>query len=142
MGYRYPDPPTASELLDATAEPATISVNNGTVTRFPIECYRTDGCVRYGWPWLRRRCETPVDLEAEGYTGIEVSLDDPPAGLAVTGSIDYNIILLTVEAKCAAAEESDAEVRCSIFAVGQSDDGDLKDVVVKGILRIAAGTIQ
>ena len=89
-----------------------------------------------------------IDLPAEGYTSVEVSLLDPPDGLEFTGMIEYNNICLTIASMCPSAENKDVEVKFSVYAVGSSDFyGDyrepveLRDVVTKGILHIVAGPI-
>ena len=87
-----------------------------------------------------------IDLKAEGYESIEVSLADPPDGLSMTGSIDYDIVRMTIVAICPSANTENIDVPFSIYAVGSTtvDDEEiqLRDVITKGILRIVAGPVD
>ena len=60
--------------------------------------------------------------------------------------IDGNVIRLTINAMCEAAEHDDLDIQFSIYAIGKMDDNNmeqalLRDVVTKGILHICAGPI-
>lgn len=178
MGYRLPDKREFDPHLRHIPDVAThslISVDNGTISKISIPCFY--GCGEYhdkmihdhfGWPHPGhpdRSCQLPpcysrvlelneIDLPGEGYEYIDVAMLNAPSGLTFTGSIDYNIVTLTIVAMCNGAKENDIEVPFSVFAVKprpdtelylQSDDDDdydtRRDVVTKGTLRIVAGII-
>lgn len=171
MGYRLPDNCRHSpyKCLHDTATQSIINIDNGSISRISIPCFYSyehhhdkNKHDHFGWPSPGHRdksCQLPpgydhvlvlkeIDLPAEGYTSIEVSLLDPPDGLEFTGMIEYDSIRLTITSMCPSAENEDIEVKFSVFAVGNSDFyGDyeepveLRDIVTKGILHIVAGPI-
>lgn len=166
MGYRLPEP---REPFDNTVASTSITVDNGTITHYQIQCFHTPGrhhhfhpvfmhdhhyhVVPNRPPWHRRsehmyhdrlwidREPRKADLEWHGFTNVHVALENPPSGLSVTGDIDYNTINLVVTAQCQSAEKEDVEVAYAVYISGETYDGPVRNVVAKGKLRVVAGQI-
>ena len=174
MGYRYFDNTfdPQSMLLDDTARKSVIKVDNGSISRIAIPCLyswfepfqrirrmHADHC---GWPSpghpdnSSQEPASPfdvtleidqIDLSAEGYDRVEISLYDPPEGLSVDGTITAELVNLTIASMCPDLETESADVPFSVFAVGTTEDYghnsmQLRDVVTKGIIRIMPGPIS
>lgn len=161
MGYRYPDREYAV-IINDTARKSLVSVDNGTISHIWVPCYTAEIPAT---PPAPARMEVsgmwppppppnigpfePVDMDLteRNYDSIDVGLLDPPSGLVFTGSIEYNVIKLTIVAMCPEAEAVDLDVPYCVYAVGTAneygDDNafDIRDVVTKGTLRIKAGPI-
>lgn len=168
MGYRLHDDgrPLRQTLVDI-AEPIDLVVDNGTITRLFIPCSyvgnhvtRRDAMMQdhIGWPSpdnpdmsfqpMNGSPVEPINLSGEGYDTVEVSVKDDTDGLSFTGVVDGSVICLTIEAMCTAADSDDFETSFSAYAVGSYEDQHtgkevrLRDVIVKGTLRIIAGTVS
>lgn len=173
MGYRLQEQPAITtklvRLFDDTASPVIISVDNGTVSRISIPC-------EYGWlagnpPIVRmmidhagwpspghpdRSCQDmsdvtyqsrPIDLEAEGYESVEVSLNDPPYGLSVEGNLTGSLVSVTITSMCPDAINHDVYVEFSAYLVGATEGFDhevaqLRDIGAKGVIHIVAGPVD
>ena len=161
MGYRHHEREYAIHIND-TARKSLITVDNGTIAHIWVPCYTADAGqmppqparmeVGGGWPSPYQQCigtfePQDLDLTARDYDTIDVGLPDPPEGLVFTGSIEANVIKLTIVTMCPGAEAEDLEVSFSVFAEGTAtevedvDTFDIRDVVTKGTLRIVAGPI-
>lgn len=166
MGYRLPekrdDDWHKRHFLDVAAQ-SVIVVDNGTISRITVPCfYSNEVCHdkmahdHRGWPHPGhpdRSCQLPpgcekalvvneISLADEGYSSVEVSMVNPPAGLTMSGEIDRNYVNLSVVAMCETAIETDAEVQFCVYITGQgSGNRQLRDVVTKGKLKIVAGAI-
>lgn len=167
MGYRLPEKrcDCHAKQIGDIARQSVISVDNGSISRFAIPSFYREHHDRnmhdhLGWPYPGHpddSCQLPpgcdfilneIDLPNEGYTSIKVSMTDPPDGLTFTGTIDYNVISLTITSMCNAAVNSDIDVKFCVYAVGTIENGvygeediHLRDVVTKGTLHIIAGPI-
>lgn len=167
MSYRIPE--QRKHVYDISSR-SLVCVENGSISRLTINCFYSIKVLssrlhraihdHLGWPSPSRpdrSCQLPpendanvisreIDLPGEGYDSIEVSFVDPPEGLSMSGTIEYNVISVTIEAMCESATTEDIEVEFAIYATGTSyPDGDpieLRDVVTKGTLRILAGPID
>lgn len=171
MGYRMSH--HHHEHIDDAASRTVVTIDNGTINRIEIPCEYAvldDGCHHdcarqdhEGWPSPdspddscqipscprhgRHITLEPIDLEAEGYESIEVMFLEPPYGLEASGSIDESTITVTITAMCPSANERDAFVPVSVYAIGTYAEDDqtetpLRDVVLKGLLRIVAGPVD
>ena len=166
MSYRLPEdrkPEYQSHISD-TASKTIISVDNGTISRISIPAFFSDYHSKmihdhFGWPTPDHpddSCQLPpgcdivfndVDLEYSGYDTVEIAMVDPPDGLTFTGSIDYNLINLTITAMCESAKIEDVDVTFAIYISGLIDndydeeDIPVRDAVTKGTLHIVAGLI-
>lgn len=168
MGYRMPDDREhrPHRHIDDMAGQSVISVDNGSISRITIPCFYVHDIPHSrkrhdhrGWPTPDRTdhsCQLPprheriiemteIDLPGEGYDSIEAGLADAPDGLSITGTIEHNIVMLSVVAMCEAATKEDLDVPFSVYATGEvgTPDGkvQLRDVVTKGILHVCAGPI-
>lgn len=166
MGYRLPDrrPDWCKKQIGDIARQSIISVDNGSISRFSIPSFYGEHHDRklhdhLGWPYPGHpdhSCQLPpgcefvlneIDLPGEGYTSIEVAMTDPPDGLVFTGTIDYNVVSLTITAMCESATSDDIDVPFCVYATGtiendyDEENVQLRDVVTKGILHIVAGPI-
>lgn len=170
MGYRMSH--HHHEHIDDAVSRTVITIDNGTINRIEIPCnyvVEDDGqhhdCAiqdHIGWPSPdspddscqvlpcprhgRHITLEPIDLEGEGYTTIDALFLDAPYGLSASGSIDGNVITVTITAMCPSVSERDALVLFSVYANGtytEDDDTEtqLRDVVVKGLVRIVAGPV-
>jgi len=171
MTYRLPDPPSDGRLpIVDLARQSVISVDNGTISRIPIPCmYRyMNDCGRLsrmehdhlGWPDPTHpddSCQAPpipcapyvfepIDLEGEGYDNVIVVLPDQPSGVTANGVIEYDKVMLTINAMSYSAQTEDIETPIAIYATGSVESEGttylLRDVVTKGTLRIVAGPIE
>ena len=170
MGYRLPAErkgfrPCHVNHLDDTASHTILTIDNGTISYISIPCFYEEYHDRVmhdhvGWPspdhpdkscQLPSGCEhiaVPIDLKNEGYKTVEVSMIDPPEGLVISGTIDYGMVNLRIEAMCDSLTTNDADISICIYAVGDfgsyADEGPLivRDVVLKGNLHIVAGPIR
>lgn len=169
MGYRHPD----DRDRCCHAHDSFIPVNNGTITRISIPCFSRDDerppwhdrprHDHEGWPDPDNPDEScqglppvydqiivmnEIDLVAEGYDTIDVSLLDPPDGLTVTGEISQNMVNLTVVAMCEAAEKKGLYVPFAVYAIGTvtgtggAEDLQMRDLVTKGTLHVCASPID
>jgi len=169
MSYRLPE---QREHFYDVASQSSISVDNGTISRITIPCLYNIREIQnrkhrmihdhLGWPSPDHpdsSCQLPpehdfviitdeVNLIGEGYTDIEIGLDDPPDGLVMTGDIyDYSNVVITINSMCEDAVKQDVVVPFSVFAIGVAyPDGEteteLRDIVTKGTLRIVAGPTE
>lgn len=169
MGYRHPD----DRDRCCHAHDSFIPVNNGTITRISIPCFSRDDerppwhdrprHDHEGWPDPDNpddSCQglppvydqiivmNEIDLVAEGYDTIDVSLLDPPEGLTVTGEISQNMVNLTVVAMCEAAEKKGLYVPFAVYAIGTvtgtggAEDLQMRDLVTKGTIHVCASPIN
>lgn len=162
MSYRLPTAPPEfrepSVPMFDIARHSYISVDNGTISRINIPCFyarrftRRDRMIwdHMGWPspdnpdrsdYAQVLAIRDVDLETEGYESVIVSLSSTaPSGLTMSGTLDYNHIVLTISALCNSITSDDVEVPFAIYVSGENEEaGQLRDLVTKGILRIVAG---
>ena len=167
MPYRMPE--KRKHIYDISSR-SLVCVENGTISRLTIECFYSIKVMssrlhraihdHLGWPSPSspdRSCQLPpendvnvisreIDLPGEGYESIEISLVDPPEGLSMSGTIDYNVINIAIESMCESATTKDVDVEFAIYATGTSypeeSPVELRDVVTKGTLRILAGPID
>ena len=136
MSYRHCTEGLCTMVIDDTARQSIIMVDNGTVNHIwvPIDLEPTNH-------------EPSTPPEPRDYDDIEVALADTVTGLAFTGTIENNIIKLTIAAFCPSAEDDDVKVRFAVYAVGDgltegsSNTVAVSDVVTKGTLRIVAGPL-
>lgn len=155
MGYRLPPTPDQRVQIIETVTQSVIHVDNGVITNIAIPCFYDDGEVltyldkmvidHDGWPnpghpdASYQPCnhdeDTEINLEDEGYDSVVVQFIDPPEGLSGTGTIDGNIVRVSIETSCHAADEADMDVPFSIYLIGDS----MKSAVTKGTLHIVAG---
>lgn len=166
MGYRLPEP---REPFNNTVATTRITVDNGTITHWKIQCFdslRKHGCFHPVFmhnhhyhvvpnrpPWHRRsehsyhdqlwidREPRKTDLEWHGYTDVHVALANAPTGLKVEADIDYNTINLVVTAQCPSVKEKDAEADYAVYVSGETYDGPVRSVIAKGKLHVVAGQI-
>ena len=155
MSYRLPDTlPEVREpsaLLFDVARPSYITVDAGTITRINIPCAYSLRMSRHdlmlwdhmGWPSPGRGDHSnyapflqirPIDLKDEGYTTVSVELlSDYATYVSVTGTIDHDHVVLTIDADTGGG----VEVPFVVFLTGHNDEvGDLRDLVTKGRIRI------
>lgn len=109
----------------------------------PINRYSHDD---HGWYHHHRYLDMskffPIHLEKEGYTSVDVSFANKPAGLIGKGLIDDYIVRFTLEPMCEDAITKNIDVPYTVFVNGTVDGRKARDVVAKGILRILAGPIS
>lgn len=92
--------------------------------------------------YLDQRRVYPIHLLKEGYTEVEVALEDQPEGLTVSGHIDEKedwTVRVDVDAQCEVAIKDRFETVYTVFAVGEIDGKNVKDVVTRGKLVILPG---
>lgn len=161
MGYRTPDR-EYDVVINDTARKSLIAVDNGTISHIWVPCYtaetppmnpqparmEVDGFPGPPYPPCIEPFEPQdLDLTERNYDTISVGIKNPPAGLVFTGSIEANVIKLTIVAMCPLAELRDVDVKFSVYAEGSANViGDdevftVRDVVTKGTLRIVGGPI-
>lgn len=137
MSYRHCTEGLCTMVIDDTARQSIIMVDNGTINNIwiPIELEPTNHAP-----------STPP--EPRDYDRIVVSLAETVTGINFTGTIENDIIKLTITAYCESAVDNDVKVRFAVYAVGDgltegsSDIMAISDVVTKGTLRIVAGPIE
>lgn len=175
MGYRIPPPTEERMHFDHTAVQCDISVDNGTISYIVIPCFYLFGKLftrhemmlidHHGWPspdsvdrsfqmwWVPR--SRHIDLDAEGYDSVEIVFgEDEPDGLSAIGSIDVDLVRVTITSMCDDASETDVDVPYFIYVKGNTvrpddwPDGEeyvshpLRNLITKGTLHISAGAFD
>lgn len=95
--------------------------------------------------YLDQRRVSPIHLLKEGYEDIEIALDEAPQGLTVVGHIDATedwVVRVDVKAMCPDAIKEKVEARYTVYAIGDIDGKNVRDVVARGKLVILPNPIS